>query len=230
MLKNVSFSFGQTNKRFFHNESFALYDKALTFLVGKNGAGKSTLFKVLQGLIEAPDSAEGVIEIGAHSYDISFPEDREKLRNKTMLLHQNFDQMLAPSFTGFQNLTFAQFGNYPGVSRVHQYDTVSSLAQQFGIPLDKPVGLLSGGQRQMLALLMTVQKDIDLLLLDEPTSALDAKNCQYMMQGIEKLIHQKNIHVICISHDPDLIDQYGKYKLEVVVDDQGMRKVLLHDQ
>ena len=94
---------------------------------------------------------------------------------------------------------------------------------------DKPVSLLSGGQRQILAIMMAIQKECGLLLLDEPTSALDSQNSETVMQFIKDLVAQTGITVLIICHDSDLVQRYasdGFY--EIVVGEKGMRKIVLH--
>lgn len=223
LLRSLSFAFQKNQKSFFDNVSCSIHEPGLIFIAGKNGIGKSTLFRILQGLTHLSEEITGFLQLSNTVYDLSGRADREQLQNKSMLLHQNFDHMIVPSFTGFENLRYAQFNNYPTLSTVVIRDDVAKLAKQFGIPLDKPVGLLSGGQRQMLALLMVVQRDIELLLLDEPTSALDAINSKIMMQGIQELIKQKDMVVMCISHDSALIAEYGDHVLTIMIDEKNNR-------
>ena len=82
---------------------------------------------------------------------------------------------------------------------------------------------MSGGQRQMLALLMVTQKPIDLLLLDEPTAALDSKNSDYVMQGIRTLAQEKNICILCISHDADIIKKYADYIITIAENKDSLK-------
>lgn len=67
----------------------------------------------------------------------------------------------------------------------------------------------------MLAMLMIAQKPLDLLLLDEPTAALDSKNAHFLMKGIEKLICNTGISVICVSHDQEIVAQYAQAIIEI---------------
>jgi ABC-type lipoprotein export system ATPase subunit len=141
-----------------------------------------------------------------------------------MILHQNFDAMLAPSFTGYQNLQFSTFASNPNLDLITDSYDITDFVKSFSIPLDKPVHLLSGGQRQMLAMLMVTQKPLDILLFDEPTAALDTKNSDYVMQGIENIAREKNILVLCISHDQDIIQKYSQNKIEIIFDKNDKRQ------
>ncbi len=191
--------------------------------MGKNGIGKSTFLRLLQGIVHEQEYCSGSLTIQNKQYDLVTAQDRVKLYDRSRILHQSFDMMLASKFTGFENLAFANFDHNPDLSVVTVSQDAHDANQYFNIPLHKEVSVMSGGQRQMLALLMVTQKPIDLLLLDEPTAALDSKNSDYVMQGIRKLAQEKNICVICISHDNDLINQHADYIITIAESADGKK-------
>ena len=78
--------------------------------------------------------------------------------------------------------------------------------KEFNIPLNVPVENLSGGQRQILSILMCLQKPTSILLLDEPTAALDTKNAQLVMSLLKTLQQEKNMLILMICHDPELLE------------------------
>lgn len=214
-LKSLSFAFNGDQKNFFDDITIDVVKPGITFLLGKNGVGKSTFFRLLQGIVHRGEKLHGILKLQDTSYDLGVVADCNRLHQRSMILHQSFDDMLAPSFTGLQNLTFSTFDENPGLSLVCEPQRVSEFVQQFKIPLDRPVYQLSGGQRQMLAMLMIAQKEVDLLLLDEPTAALDIKNSDYVMQGIEQLALAKNIAVVCIVHDMEIVQKYASSIIEI---------------
>ena len=226
-LKNFSFSFDSQGPLFFDNIMLRIEKSGLTCIVGKNGIGKSTFFRLLQGILRPGEKISGLLHINEHLYDLSREQDRYALHQRSIILYQNFDRMLAPSFTGWQNLSFAQFPTFPTLSSVPALTHTTSLTQRFSIPLDRQVKLLSGGQRQMLAMLMVTQKPIDLLLLDEPTAALDDDNSDYVMQGLVSLVQEKNISVLCVLHDHVMVDRYAKNLIKISQDEQGKRTLTL---
>ncbi|MBI2353289.1 energy-coupling factor ABC transporter ATP-binding protein [Candidatus Dependentiae bacterium] len=228
-LENLSFSFEEEQISFFENISFKIEKQGLIFVTGQNGIGKSTLFRLLKGIIHARENCSGTLKIKDKIYDLSLQQDRNTLQKNTRLLHQSFDFMLASKFTSFENLAFSKFHRYPHFSLVQVKQNIPTFMDYFNIPLDKPVTLLSGGQRQMLALVMVAQKPIDLLLLDEPTASLDHKNSDYIMQGIRKLSQERNICILCISHDLDLIEKHADYILSLKEDLNGKKIVLLKE-
>lgn len=222
-LQNFSFAFEQGKQDFFNNISFEIEKPGLIFIVGKNGIGKSTFLRCLQGVIVSPEGCSGKLFIHNQAYNLVDLQDRDRLHNKSRTLYQSFDSMLASRFTGFENLAFAKFHRNPDLSMVNVASKAEELAGHFNIPLEKEVAVMSGGQRQMLALLMVAQKPIDLLLLDEPTAALDSKNSDYVMQGVRTLAEEKNICVICISHDVDLIKKHADYIIMISEDVDGRK-------
>lgn len=223
-LDNFTFSFEQETKIFFDNLSLYIDKPGLIFIVGKNGIGKSTFLRVLQGIVYSQEKCSGILQINNQVYDLSQTQDREKLHSTSRILHQSFDSMLVSKFTGFENLAFAKFHHNPDLSLVHVKQSAPTFMHHFNIPLDKEVGLLSGGQRQMLALVMVAQKPIELLLLDEPTAALDSKNSDYVMQGVRKLAQERNICVICISHDADIIKNHADYVIKITESSEGVKR------
>ncbi len=217
-LENFTFFFRQETNVFFDHLSLKIDKPGLIFIVGKNGVGKSTFFRILQGVIHSQEQCSGLLQIKDQIYNLAQSYDRNRLHNASRILHQSFDSMLVSKFTGFENLAFAKFHHNPDLSLVHVKRNVPSFMHLFNIPLDRQVALLSGGQRQMLALVMVTQKPIDLLLLDEPTAALDSKNSDYVMQGVRKLAEERNICVICVSHDLDLVKNHADYVVTIAED------------
>lgn len=123
-----------------------------------------------------------------------------------IMMQQKVDRMLAPSFTVQENLQAAGLGTYPGLSDFAKLDYSTHGYDQ--IPLDRQVKLLSGGQKQIIALLMCLQQTTSVLLLDEPTAALDEKNAHYFMDFVHNLALKNNIVVLCISHDSALVERF----------------------
>lgn len=222
-LESFSFAFDHKSPRFFDQVSLYVETPGLIFVQGKNGAGKSTFFRLLQGIVGRQEQLYGVLGVGGQLYNLQQTGDQQRLHQRSMILHQSFDSMLAPSFTGFENLQFSRFDQNPGLTMVNSTERVSDFAAQFGIPLEKPVYQLSGGQRQMLAMLMITQKSLDLLLLDEPTAALDKRNSDYVMQGIEKLVKETGISALCVSHDQDIVGSYAQTIIEISQTTTGNR-------
>lgn len=224
-LDQLSFSFNRTQV-FFEHVSFSYAQPGLIFVQGKNGVGKSTLFRLLQGDIHQGEQAHGILKIGANRYDISAALDRTALRMASRAMIQESAAMVAPSFTGFENLAYARFKHFPDLSLARVDTHPSALAMADSIPLHKRASELSGGQRQLLALLMITQQPLDLLFLDEPTAALDTKNARLVMDFVQQLAVEKHLYILCISHDTALVKEYAHAVLHVEEGNGGKRMVL----
>ena len=75
--------------------------------------------------------------------------------------------------------------------------------------MDVKVGVLSGGQRQAMALLMSTMTPIEFLILDEHTAALDPKTADLIMELTDKIVKQKNLTTIMVTHNLRYAVEYG---------------------
>lgn len=95
--------------------------------------------------------------------------------------------------------------------------------------MDVKVGSLSGGQRQAMALLMSTMTPIEFLILDEHTAALDPKTAELIMQLTDKIVKEKNLTTIMVTHNLRYAVEYGKrvvmmHQGEIVLDKMGEEK------
>ena len=205
--QNLSFKFSEQSPYFFNNLSVEFQPEQLNFIQGKNGSGKSTLFNILQGTLNYSAILEGNIIIDNNTYTVQNNRFEKTFTECVKTVQQDFNTMLAPTFTAMQNLQLAAIPKHPRL----QYLAGSGLGPEFvqSIPQNKPVGLLSGGQRQILAICMALQKQTRVLLLDEPTAALDEKNADFVMQFLQHLAQSTPITILIITHDKELVNKYA---------------------
>lgn len=207
-VNHLTFRFTPTASSFFHMVDFTIDRPGITFITGKNGVGKTTLFNILLNRVSPSACVKGQIHTPTATYALADSSQREAFANTTALVHQHVNKMLADEFTGEQNLQFSRFATKPGLQSLPEITDLRIFAERFGIPIYRPVHNLSGGQRQLLAIVMALHKSVDLLLLDEPTAALDDANSHRVMTVVRELALERNIPVLCISHDKELVDQY----------------------
>ena len=134
--------------------------------------------------------------------------------------------MMAYQFTFDKNLQLANLPSRPTLGALPGFTDYAVLLVHFAIDSRKPVHLLSGGQRQILAIIMMLQKKCRVLLLDEPTAALDASNAALVFAFIKDLVASTGMTVFIISHDKELVETYateGFY--QITVDDAGLRSI-----
>ena len=94
------------------------------------------------------------------------------------------------------------------------------------------VGVLSGGQRQAMALLMSTMTPIEFLILDEHTAALDPKTAETIMELTDKIVREKNLTTIMVTHNLRYAVEYGDrlmmmHQGSVVIDKEGEEKKAL---
>jgi putative ABC transport system ATP-binding protein len=189
------------------NEKKALTDLSLHLepgdfvtIIGSNGAGKSTLFNAICGSFYT-DSGSIVLD----GKDITFQQ--EHVRAKTIgRLFQDPMRGSAPSMTIEENLALAvgAGGWFSHVSRGEKKkfrDQLALLEMGLEDRMKQPVGLLSGGQRQVLTLLMATMVPPKLLLLDEHTAALDPATADKVLELTKNIVAQEHITCLMVTHN-----------------------------
>ena len=194
------------------NEKVALNGVSLTMeagdfatIVGSNGAGKSTLFNAITGGFIAD---EGSILLGGQ--DITFAPEHQ--RSKVIgHLFQDPLKGTAPNMTIEENLALAYLraGTAPNAifSRISRKDKeifrekLALLDMGLEDRMKQPVGLLSGGQRQALTLLMATLVTPKLLLLDEHTAALDPATADKVLELTKKIVAENHLTCLMITHN-----------------------------
>jgi simple sugar transport system ATP-binding protein len=186
----------------------ALYDVSLTVragevlcLLGDNGAGKSTLIKVLSG-VHAPDAGEMLVD----GSEVRFTSPRDALQAGIATVYQ--DLAMIPLMSISRNFFL---GSEPtkGFGPMRTFDsayadrvTLEEL-RKMGIDLrdtSQPVGTLSGGERQSVAIARAIHFGAKVLILDEPTSALGVKEAGVVLRFIAQA-RDDGLGVIFISHN-----------------------------
>ena len=204
-LQDLNFSFSHDGKPFFKNMNIDFKVGQINFICGKNGMGKSTLLKILSGC--APQqNLQGILQIGDTDYNI---QKLDSICGLIAMVAQNFNSMLVDSYSFYENLQFALLPQYPLLSVLPAALPLPAFVEKYGINLNMPIDRLSGGQRQILSILMVLQRCPQILLLDEPTAALDEENATIVMDFLQDLCTQQNITIIAIVHHFELMQKYA---------------------
>ena len=173
-------------------------------VLGSNGAGKSTLFGAIAGSFR-PDTGTVVLD----GQDITSMPDykRSKFIGR---LFQDPLRGTAPNMTIEENMALAYlrasharsaFSTITKKDRDEFREKLSMLELGLEDRMDHPVGLLSGGQRQALTLLMATLVTPKLLLLDEHTAALDPATAEKVLALTEKIVAENHITCLMITHN-----------------------------
>lgn len=213
-LKNVSktFNIGTVNeKKAIINLSLDVEEGDFITVIGGNGAGKSTLLNLIAG-VYIPE--EGTIELDGKNIT------RLKEFKRAKYLGRVFqDPMMgtAANMEIQENLALAnRRGKFRGLSwgvthreKVDYKSQLKILGLGLEDRMTAKVGLLSGGQRQALTLLMATMKKPKVLLLDEHTAALDPKTAEKVLSVTEELTGMNNLTTIMITHNMKDAIRYG---------------------
>ena len=181
-------------------------------VLGSNGAGKSTLFSAIAGSIR-PDTGSVVLD----GQDVTALPDYKRSKYIGRLFQDPL-KGTAPNMTIAENLALAYlrssgrhspFSMVSAAERREFRDRLSQLGLGLEDRMDSPVGLLSGGQRQALTLLMATLVTPKLLLLDEHTAALDPATAEKVLDLTKSIVAQNRITCLMITHDISSALQLG---------------------
>jgi biotin transport system ATP-binding protein len=179
-------------------------------VIGANGSGKSTFVRLLNGLV-LPD--RGTVRVNG----LDTRKDTAAVRRQVGFCFTNPDaQIVMPTVR--EDVAFGL--RRRGLSKDEVRTRVDEMLERHGLAghADHPAHLLSGGQKQMLALAAVLVTEPRLLVLDEPTTLLDLHNAQLVAQTVAALPQQ----VVLVTHHLDLLDAYER----VLVFDEAE---LVHD-
>ncbi|MEW2118830.1 ATP-binding cassette domain-containing protein [Streptomyces sp. NPDC005474] len=199
-LRGTGKSYG--NVRALHGVNLAVRSGQVTCVLGDNGAGKSTLIKIISGLHQ---HTEGELLIDGSP--VHFGTPREALDAGIATVYQDLATVpLMPVWRNFFLGSEMTKGPWPirrlDIEKMKQ--TADTELRNMGIvldDLDQPIGTLSGGQRQSVAIARAVYFGARVLILDEPTAALGVKQSGVVLKYIAAA-RDKGLGVIFITHNP----------------------------
>ena len=213
-LKNVSKTFnpGTVNeKKALDGLSVTLADGDFVTIVGSNGAGKSTLFNAIAGDFYVDEGS-----IALDGQDITYLPAHKRSRQIGRLF-QDPMRGTAPHMTIEENLALARRRGQKrtlrwGISNAEREEyrkALSTLGLGLESRMSSKVGLLSGGQRQALTLLMATLKRPKVLLLDEHTAALDPKTAENVLHLTQKMVDEQQLTAMMVTHNMRDALHYG---------------------
>lgn len=206
-------------------------DESFISIVGSNGSGKTTLLNIICGTVPIQS---GEILVGGENMG----QEKEYQRYKKMgRVYQDPSLGTAPNLTLLENMSLADnkqrpYGLGSGISK-GRIDYFRSQLEILGLGLenkmDTRVGTLSGGQRQAVALIMSSLTPIDFLILDEHTAALDPKTAELIMALTDKVVREKKLTALMVTHNLRYAVNYGSRLLmmnegKIILDKKGPEK------
>ena len=218
------------------NIDLTLNDGDFVTILGSNGAGKSTLFGAISGAFW-PDHGHILLD----GENITYLPEHKRAR-KIGILFQDPMKGTAPNMTLAENLVMAythghRFSLAPALRR-RDLQMLSDQMAAFGMGLEDrmkmKVGLLSGGQRQAMTLLMATIANPRLLLLDEHTAALDPATAEKVLDITVKIVRERKLPTMMITHNMrsalalgnrTLMMEQGKIILDIAGEDRARLQV-----
>ena len=200
-------------------------------VVGSNGSGKTTMLNIVSGDI-SPDSGD------VFFFGENITKKKNYARAKQIArVFQNPSVGTCPSMTIFENMSIADHkGKFYGLTsglNVKRKAVYQEQLEILGMGLENRMnvqaGALSGGQRQALSLIMATMANPKLLLLDEHTAALDPKSSDIVMELTERVIKEKKITTLMVTHNLRYAVEYGTRSImmhegNIVLDIAGEEK------
>lgn len=199
-LDDISKYFG--NVKALEDVSTKVHAGQVTCVLGDNGAGKSTFIKIISGLYK-PSNGRYLFE----GNEVSLESPREARAMGIATVYQ--DLAMAPLMSMWRNFFLGsepikKFGPISRLDAKFARETAKSEMAKLGIDvrdIDQPVGTLSGGERQSVAIARAVYFGAKVLILDEPTSALGVRQSDLVLACV-RAAAAKNLGVILITHNP----------------------------
>jgi simple sugar transport system ATP-binding protein len=200
-VRNISKMFGSVIA--LSNVSAAFYAGEVTCLLGDNGAGKSTLIKILSGVYQ-PTEGDYIFE----GRKVQLNSPREALAMGIATVYQ--DLSLIPLMSVWRNFFLGsepekRWGPFKSYDIALAKRVVRDELKKMGIVVrdtDQPVGTMSGGERQSIAISRAIYFGAKVLILDEPTAALGVKQAGMVLHYIVQA-KRRGLAVIFITHNPN---------------------------
>lgn len=237
-LKNIDkyYNVGTVNEMCLFNDfNFTVNDGEFVSVVGSNGSGKTSMLNLICGSTYVDGG-----QIIMNGENIT--NKKEFLRyNDIGRVYQNPSMGTCPDMTILENMALADnkaksYGLSLGINkkRIEYYkEQLSTLNLGLEDKLHIKVGVLSGGQRQAMALLMATMTDIKFLILDEHTAALDPKTADLIMKITDDVVREKHLTTVMVTHNLRYAVEYGSRLImmnqgHIVMDKGGDEKANLN--
>lgn len=215
----------------FHDFNLTVPDEQFVAVVGSNGSGKTSMLNLICGSLEADQG-----QILINGKNIAGEKEYQR-HQKIGRVFQDPSKGTCPSMTILENMSIADnkgrkygLGHCVNKTRIDFYrEQLTTIGLGLEDKMDTLVGSLSGGQRQSLALLMSTMTPINFLILDEHTAALDPKTADVIMKLTDKIVHEKKVTTIMVTHNLRYAVEYGDrlimmHEGRIILDQTGEEK------
>lgn len=216
-VNNLSKTFTTPGGRQVHalcDVSFSLDRGRILGVVGHNGSGKTSLLNCIRGAFPVD---KGEVTVGGGP--------AEDGGNAVVSVFQDVSIGVVLSMTALENLALVQSGRGDGFvwsfpqrryrEAIRSFLLEADLLQRFEVFENTPVSELSGGQRQQLAIVMSMMREPTLLLLDEFVASLDPVVKEEVLSWTKAWVRKKNVTTLMVTHDHALAETWADMVLEL---------------
>lgn len=234
-IKNLTVGFNQgtpMEKMVLKRFNLEVNDGDFICILGSNGAGKSTLFNALLGTVDY----SGEIYLDDKLLN-GIPQ--HKRAKEIGVVYQDPLRGTAPNLSVFENMLLSTKGRVSFMKKREYKDEAIKELKSYGLGLENQLDTaakeLSGGQRQSLTLYMATNSNPKVLLLDEHTAALDPKTQEIVMEITDRIVREKGISTLMITHNLKTALKYGNRLIilnagKVVLDISGEEKTNMTEE
>jgi putative ABC transport system ATP-binding protein len=209
-IKNISLNFSTVERSVLADINYQVHAGDFIVVLGSNGSGKSSLLKLLNKHYQPTTGTIAVDGNLLNSYS------DQKLSRQIKTLTQNCHESLFSSLTVLENYLLVKQCYDKALFAIRQNEERDFFANyllkfnaNLSTRLDQMVEQLSGGEKQALALALTVLYPPRILLLDEHTSALDPLSAQRLMQLTYQIVEEYGMTCLLTTHDLTIAEKYG---------------------
>ena len=184
--RNISFKYSSGSRQILKDVDITIDNKNILGLFGDSGSGKSSLCKILAGHIKR---YEGEVKLDGN-------EIPKSGFNPVQLIYQHPEKVMNPKWKMHEVLE-------------ESWDVPDSLLEDFGIQkswLNRWPAELSGGELQRFSVLRSLNPNTKFLIADEMTTMLDAITQVQIFESVLKIVKERNMGLLVVSHDRDLMD------------------------
>ncbi|WP_304228103.1 energy-coupling factor ABC transporter ATP-binding protein [Lactobacillus kitasatonis] len=201
-FKDVTFTYPESKAPVLKKINFKVKKGSWTTLIGHNGSGKSTISKLINGLLLPDKDSGSVITVSGMNLN---SENVWDIREKVGIVFQNPDNQFVGATVG-DDVAFGLENR--GVPRDQMVQIVKKVLSDVGMLdyIDAEPANLSGGQKQRVAIAGILAVEPEIIILDESTSMLDPSGRDKILKIIKRLMSEKNLTILSITHDIDEAD------------------------
>ncbi|MGD9210368.1 MAG: ABC transporter ATP-binding protein [Desulfobacteraceae bacterium] len=229
LLASSNLEFAYNGRRVLKRLNFTLHWGQVMGVLGINGAGKSTLLKCLNRIL-APRSGAVLVE----------DEDLAGLRRNAVAKKIGYvpQQQPASRLTVFETVLLGRKPHIKWYTSKKDYALVEKILIQLDLShlSHRPVGALSGGELQKVAIARALAQTPKVLLLDEPTSNLDLNNQLEVMQLLRRIVNNRRLAAVIAIHDLNMALRFcdrllflKDHKVHAVLDKNDLRSELIEN-